>query len=72
MKRTKKGKKRLVNAKELFGKLLTIGKKKGYLTYEEINDFLPEDIISADQIEKVFSYIACLLGIFASVIAAEQ
>lgn len=45
------------NTKDLFGKLLTVGKKKGYLTYEEINDFLPENIISAEQIEKVFSVL---------------
>jgi len=38
-----------------FDKLLVLGKKNGYLTYEEINDFLPENIISADEIEKVFT-----------------
>ncbi|MBU1006729.1 MAG: RNA polymerase sigma factor RpoD [Candidatus Omnitrophica bacterium] len=36
-------------------KLLLLGRKKKFLTYEEINDFLPEDIISAEEIEKVFS-----------------
>ncbi len=40
-----------------FDKLLALGKKNGYLTYEEINDFLPEDIIAADEIEKVFSVL---------------
>src|SRR3989338_9101508 len=43
------------NIKDHFDKLKALGKKKGYLTYEEINDSLPEDIISADQIERVFS-----------------
>lgn len=43
------------NIKYHFDKLKALGKKKGYLTYEEINDSLPEDIISADQIERVFS-----------------
>jgi len=52
--RTKTGKPK---TKDLFDKLLTVGKKKGYLTYEEINDFLPENIISAEQIEKVFSVL---------------
>jgi len=39
------------------GRLLTLGRKKGYITYEEINDFLPEDVISAEEIEKVFSIL---------------
>lgn len=43
--------------KDNFDKLLTLGRKKGHLTYEEINDYLPEDIISADQIEKVFAVL---------------
>ncbi|MBU1888276.1 MAG: RNA polymerase sigma factor RpoD [Candidatus Omnitrophica bacterium] len=38
-----------------FDKLIALGRKKGHLTYEEINDFLPEEMISSDQIEKVFS-----------------
>src|SRR5262249_44521315 len=31
--------------------LITMGKAKGYLTYDEINDQMPEDIVSADQID---------------------
>jgi RNA polymerase primary sigma factor len=38
-------------------RLLVLGRKKGYLTYEEINDILPENLISADEIEKVFSML---------------
>jgi RNA polymerase primary sigma factor len=31
--------------------LINIGKEKGYLTYEEVNDLLPPDIVSSDQID---------------------
>ncbi len=32
--------------------LITKGKKQGYLTYDEINKVLPDDMLSADQIEE--------------------
>src|SRR5512142_436051 len=35
--------------------LLAKGKKKGFLTYEEINEALPDDAVSAKQLEKVLS-----------------
>jgi RNA polymerase primary sigma factor len=35
--------------------LIDVGKEKGYLTYEEVNDVLPEEITSADQIDDVLS-----------------
>lgn len=38
-----------------FDRLLERGRKKGHLTYEEINDYLPEDIVTAEQIERVFA-----------------
>jgi len=37
--------------------LVDLGKKKGYLTYDEINHFLCEDIVSADELDFVFSYL---------------
>ncbi|MBW1742340.1 MAG: RNA polymerase sigma factor RpoD [Deltaproteobacteria bacterium] len=33
--------------------LITKGKKQGYLTYEELNDALPEGRVSSDQIDKM-------------------
>ncbi|MFC1667258.1 RNA polymerase sigma factor RpoD [Candidatus Omnitrophota bacterium] len=57
MRKTKRNKKTRKNTNLLFDKLLVLGKKKGFLTYEEINDFLPEDIISAEQMEKVFAVL---------------
>src|SRR4030043_407611 len=34
-------------------RLIDIGKDKGYITYEELNDDLPEDIISSEHIDDV-------------------
>src|SRR5688500_1142436 len=31
--------------------LISIGKAKGFLTYDEINDHMPENIVSSDQID---------------------
>jgi len=35
--------------------LIDLAKKKGYLTYDEVNDMLPADIVSPDQIDDVMS-----------------
>jgi RNA polymerase primary sigma factor len=35
--------------------LLEAGKQKGFLTYDEVNDALPADIVSSDQIDDVMS-----------------
>jgi len=35
--------------------LIDLGKERGYLTYEEINDTLPPDMVSSDQLEVVMS-----------------
>ena len=31
--------------------LIVLGKERGYLTYAEINDHLPDDMLDAEQIE---------------------
>lgn len=38
-------------------KLIMQGKERGYLTYSEINDHLPDDMLDADQIEGIISMI---------------
>ena len=43
--------------KKSLDKLIAIGKKKGYLTYDEVNDALPEDIVSSDDIDEVFEML---------------
>ncbi|WP_374338176.1 RNA polymerase sigma factor RpoD [Leeia sp.] len=37
--------------------LIVLGKERGYLTYAEINDHLPEDMLDAEQIEQIISMI---------------
>jgi RNA polymerase primary sigma factor len=37
--------------------LIVLGKERGYLTYAEINDHLPDDVVDAEQIEGVISMI---------------
>jgi RNA polymerase primary sigma factor len=36
-----------------FKKLVTLGEEKGFLTYDDVNDMLPSEIISADQIDDI-------------------
>jgi RNA polymerase primary sigma factor len=38
-------------------KLITLGKDKGYLTYDEINHILPEDITSSEEIDEILSVL---------------
>lgn len=38
-------------------KLVAIGKQKGFLTYDEVNDILPSDMISGEQIDQVFELL---------------
>ena len=42
------------NMKEV-KKLIDLGKEKGYLTYDDVNDMLPAEAVSPDQIEDVMS-----------------
>jgi len=35
--------------------LISLGKRKGFLTYEEMNSILPDDITSSDQIDDIIS-----------------
>jgi len=37
--------------------LIALGKERGYLTYAEINDHLPDEMLDAEQIESVISMI---------------
>src|SRR3979411_2670666 len=35
--------------------LIKLGKERGFLTYSEINDYLPDDLVDAEQIEAIIS-----------------
>ena len=37
--------------------LIVLGKERGFLTYAEINDHLPDDMLDAEQIENIISMI---------------
>jgi RNA polymerase primary sigma factor len=47
---------KLEKKKEL-QKLIALGKEKGFLTYEEINDALPEDLTESDELDEVMTLI---------------
>ena len=40
--------------------LIILGKERGYITYAEINDHLPDDVSDTDQIENIVSMISGL------------
>jgi RNA polymerase primary sigma factor len=45
---------------EKINQLIKIGKEKGYLTYAELNEFLPPEVVSADQIEEIITKIEAM------------
>jgi len=38
-------------------KIIALGKQKGYLTYDEVNDLLPEDLSSSEDIDRLFEML---------------
>jgi RNA polymerase primary sigma factor len=38
-------------------RLIALGKRKGFLTYDEVNDLLPEDVVSSEEIDKVLDML---------------
>jgi len=45
----------LAAVKEGIKPLVALGRKKGYLTYDEVNNLLPEEVTSGDQIDKILN-----------------
>ena len=43
--------------KQALQELIAVGKEQGYLTYAEINDMLPKDLLSAEQIEPIVTIL---------------
>jgi RNA polymerase primary sigma factor len=43
--------------KEALQNLILIGKEQGYLTYSEINDILPQDILTPEQVEPIVTIL---------------
>jgi len=50
-------------------KLLVAGKEKGHLTYEEVNDILPENIVSSEEIDEILTMLG---NENIEIVAAEQ
>ena len=46
-----------VNLKRDLRKIIILGKQKGFLTYDELNDLLPEDISSSEEIDQIFDLL---------------
>jgi len=47
-----------LETKKNLEKLVAIGKQKGFLTYDEVNDILPEELTSEDEIDEVFEILS--------------
>jgi RNA polymerase primary sigma factor len=41
-------------------RLLALGKQRGYLTYDEVNEALPADVVSSEEIEDALRRLADL------------
>ncbi|MGL4232759.1 MAG: RNA polymerase sigma factor RpoD [Casimicrobium sp.] len=53
--------------------LISLGKDRGYLTYAEINDHLPDDLVDAEAIESVVGMITDMgIKVFDEAPAAEE
>jgi len=46
-----------VDKKKELQKLISVGKEKGFLTYEEINDALPEEMTDSDELDEVMALL---------------
>ena len=53
--------------------LIALGKERGFLTYAEINDHLPDDLVDAEQIESMISAFSDMgIKVFDEAPAAEE
>ncbi|HEX9195076.1 MAG TPA: RNA polymerase sigma factor region1.1 domain-containing protein, partial [Azonexus sp.] len=53
--------------------LIKLGKERGYLTYAEINDHLPDDVVDAESIETIISTFSDMsIQVFDEAPAAED
>ena len=58
-KTSKKAPKKIDIRKRIKGleKLIALGKEKGHLTFEEVNNLLPEDVTSSEDIDEIFAVL---------------
>lgn len=50
-------KKRDEEAKKGMEKIISLGKQKGFLTYDEVNDLLPQELSSSEEIDRLFEML---------------
>jgi len=43
--------------KEDVEKIIALGRQKGFLTYDEVNDLLPEEVSSSEDIDHIFDIL---------------
>src|SRR3989338_310170 len=47
-----------INYQEVLERLISLGKRQGYLTYEQINNQLPSDVAAPDKIEEIITALS--------------
>ena len=47
-----------INYQEALDRLVSLGKRQGYLTYEQINNHLPPEVASSEKIEEVITALS--------------
>ena len=56
-KMTKKEFKQREYSKKDMEKIIALGRRKGYLTYDDVNDMLPEELTSSEEIDRLFEIL---------------
>ena len=41
-------------------RLVALGRERGFLTYDELNEILPEEIVVSNRLEEVFSVLTII------------
>ena len=49
--------KQLAKKTKTLGKLIAQGKRKGYLTFEELNNALPDDVVTSEEIDEILTVL---------------
>jgi len=49
--------KKKIYTKEDVEKIITLGRQKGFVTYDQVNDLLPEGVSSSEDIDKIFDIL---------------
>ncbi|MDI6740028.1 MAG: RNA polymerase sigma factor RpoD [Candidatus Edwardsbacteria bacterium] len=57
------------NLKKVIKQIVTAGKTAGFITYQQLNDMLPEDVVSADEME---NFIMMLAQMGVEVVNSEE